>query len=137
MQVELLDLEPTVDNEALLNRVHELAPAGSLAQDIVIESPIFRLPQLPDAFAGKLFRLVVELTRPGFAAQQITLSPDKPETVVKMQRTLQDLIKEDAQALLSFTVRVKNVYFTQEGAWSVPQPSEGSSLFIFPNPAEI
>ncbi|MFZ2489732.1 MAG: hypothetical protein WAZ19_16620 [Anaerolineae bacterium] len=137
VQVELLDLQPTVDNEALLNRVHELAPAGSLTQDIVIESPIFRLPQLPDAFAGKLFRLVVELTRPGFAAQQLTLSADKPETVVKMQRTLQDLIKEDAQALLSFTMRVKNVYFTQEGAWSAPQPGEGSSLFIFPNPVEI
>jgi hypothetical protein len=137
VQVELLNLKPTLNAEALLNRVHELAPSGSLTLDLEIISPAFAQGSLPAEFAGKLFRLVVEITRPGFGTQQVTLSLDTPETKLGIPRTLQDLVSAEAAALLTFSYRVKNVYFTKEGAWSELRQEQGSTLFAFPNPVEV
>jgi hypothetical protein len=137
VQVELLSVEPAEPTEAILRNIHEVAPAPSLALNISIVCPMFTLPQLPPEYAGKLFRLIVEISRPSFASQQVVLSQGSAQGQIKMQRTLEDIIKPDALSIVSFSYRVKNVYFTQEGQWSQAKQSEGVSLFVFPNASEV
>ncbi len=116
-----------------LERIHELAPSGTLTWRLNVECPVFQRSPLPAEF-GDLFRVEVQLSRQGFAAQQVILGKDQATGNVTMQRTLQDLMSTEGGDNLAFRYRVRNVYFARAGSWSEEQAGEGSNLFVFPNP---
>lgn len=135
--LQLVNPMPVQSAEAILNRVHEVAPDNSLDWNIQVGCPLFAQPTLPPAYQGKLFSLVVEIRQAGFMPRQVVLTPSKAGDMIKMQRTLQEILREDAQGLATFEHRVKNIYFTQEGQWSDWKSAEGTNLFVYPNPSEV
>ena len=50
-----------------------------------------------------------------------------------MQRSLKEILGEEAAGLPTFSYRVQNIYTDREGAWSDAKLAEGNSLFVFPN----
>jgi hypothetical protein len=135
VQIELIQQELTISPEDALNRIHEIAPSGSLSWKIAVEAPLFTRSPLPPQFQN-LFSLEIQIQREGFAAQQVVLRPGQSEGQVTMQRTLRELLREDALGIGEFSYRVRNIYFDHQGKWSERKEAEGSSLFVFPNPVD-
>lgn len=135
VQIALTGQRLTQSPQDVLNHIHDIAPSGSLAWRIKVECPLFLSPQLPDQYA-MLYRVRVEIRRPGYAAQQVVLGRDMARGEVTMQRSLREIVSTDATAANTFTVRVQNVYFDREGAWSAEMTKEGENLFVFPNATE-
>ncbi|MEO1351024.1 MAG: hypothetical protein AAFW84_19820, partial [Cyanobacteria bacterium J06635_15] len=132
VHLTLLDSQLTTNPAGVLDRIHEIAPSGSLAWKIKVECPLFKAATLPENLAS-LYRLVVKIQREGYAPQQVTLGKENAEDEVTMQRSLKEILGKDAAALPAFTYRVKNIYVDREGVWSEAKSAEGNSLFIFPN----
>jgi hypothetical protein len=134
VQVALTGHHLVQDRQAVLNRIHEIAPSGTLAWKIRVECPLFRAPTRPDDFA-LLYRLRVVIRRDGYAPQELILGADKPEAEITMQRTLQDMVGGSSADLPTFTWQVQNIWYDREGAWSDARSATGENLFVFPNPA--
>ncbi len=135
IQVVLTGQGLTKDPAQLLNYIHEISPSTPLLWKIKVECPLFLAPQISDDYAS-LYRVMVEIDRPGYSAEQVLLGRDKADGEVTMQRSLRDLIGEDLEAVNSFTYRVRNIYYDHEGGWSEERSAEGENLFVFPNPIE-
>ncbi|MGK7912252.1 MAG: hypothetical protein AB4050_12360 [Synechococcus sp.] len=132
VHLTLLDPQLTSNPTDVLDRIHEISPSGSLSWKIKVECPLFKAATIPDAFS-ELYRVVVEISREGYTPQQLVLGKDNSEGEVTMQRSLKEILGQDAANLPSFTYRVQNIYFDRQGAWSEAKSSQGNSLFIFPN----
>lgn len=132
LHLTLLNPQLTQNATDVLERIHDVSPSGSLAWKISIECPLFKSASLPDALAG-LYRVVVEISREGYAPQRVILGKETPENEVIMQRSLKEILGKNAAGLPVFNYRVQNIYFDREGAWSDYKAAEGNSLFIFPN----
>lgn len=125
----------TKDPDQLLNHIHDTSPSTPLLRKVKVECPLFLAPHISDDFAS-LYRVMVEIDRPGYSVEQILLGRDKVDGEVTMQRSLRDLIGEDPEVATSFTYRVRNIYYDHEGVWSEDRSAEGENLFVFPNPIE-
>jgi hypothetical protein len=130
VQVEVLSQELTQGGRAALERIHEVAPQNTLAWKLGIECPLFTQP-LPERFKN-LFSVRVKLARPGFAPQMITLKPTKATETITMQRTLREIVGQDAQSSPSYKYQVQNIYLDHEGRWGAERETEGD-LVVFPN----
>ena len=133
VQLEVLGQELMQPATQVLDGIHEVVSPGELSWKIHAECPLFQR-ELPEQFQN-LYRLEVQILRPGFVPQQVILSKEQPQVQVNLQRTLQDIFKDDANSVPAFSYRVRNIYFTHEGQWSGEKPATGS-IFVFPNPAE-
>lgn len=119
----------------VLERIHEVAPTGALSWRVNVECPTFQRSPLPPELTD-LFRLEVQISRPGFATQKVVLGPDTPAQSVNMQRSLKELMSKRGEDGLAFSYRVRNVYFARQGGWSDEQLADGENLFVFPNPPD-
>ena len=133
--VELFGQDLTETPTEVLERVHSVAASATLTWVITVECPLFLAPTVPEKYA-MLYKVEVQISRPGYAAQQVVLGRETPRGSVTMQRTLRDVLAADAGSIGTFTYRVRNVYFDRQGSWSEPREGEGSNLFVFPNPVE-
>lgn len=132
VEVNLTRMGLTQTPAEILERIHELAPSGTLSWKLTVECPLFMRLPLPDTYAN-LFCIEVQIIRPGFATQQVVLSRNQPSAEVTMQRTLKDLLAVDG-GQFTYQYRVRNVYFDHIGSWSAEKSGEGSNHFVFPNP---
>lgn len=132
--VEMIDQELVDDPAAVLDRIHELAPAHTLAWTVDVECPVFLRDPLPPSFAD-LHQVEVEIVREGYATQEVRLDPGQARRTVTMKRTLADIAASSGETVPEFSYRVRNVYFTHLGRWSELRAEQGS-LVVFPNPAE-
>ncbi|MBI4279761.1 MAG: hypothetical protein HY660_15025 [Armatimonadetes bacterium] len=135
VQVELTGQELARQAKETLDRIHEVAPAGALAWKLSVECPVFLRDPVPPQFQN-LYRVEVQITRAGFTPQQVVLGKGQATGQVTMQRTLREIVGEDAANVASFNHRVRNVYFDHQGRWGEEKRGEGTSLFVFPNPVE-
>lgn len=135
VQVELLGHELTAPAREVMDRIHELAPSGAVRWTLTVESPLLTRTPLPPAYAN-LHRIEVRIESQGFAAQQVVLSPERPQAQVTLDRTLREIVGDAAGDLARFSYRVRNIYLDRPGPWGEPQIGEGSTLFVFPQPAE-
>lgn len=133
--VELYGQDLTETPTDVLERVHSVAASATLTWEITVECPLFLAPTLPDKYA-MLYKVEVQITRPGYAPHQVVLGRDQVRASITMQRTLKDVLAADASGIGSFTYRVRNIYFDRQGSWSDSRQGEGSNLFVFPNPVE-
>lgn len=133
--IELLGQDLTETPTEVLDRVHAVAATATLTWSIAVECPLFLAPSLPEAYA-MLYKVEVQISRSGYAAQQVVLGRNAASGTVTMRRGLREVLAEDAGAIGTFTYQVRNVYYDRQGAWSEPKEGEGSNLFIFPNPIE-
>jgi hypothetical protein len=90
---------------------------------------------VPAKYAN-LFRVEVQISRAGFAPQQIVLNRAQPTGHVTMQRTLREIADKDTSNLTTFKYIKRNIYFDHEGQWSTEIEGQGLSLAVFPNPLE-
>lgn len=132
VQVELIQLRFNKTPREVLDRIHEIAPGGSLTWSITAECPLFLQETLPDKYQN-LYRIEVQITRQGYAAKQLILGKENPAVEVKMERRLGDIIARDGYELNTFSYKTRNVYYDHMGEWSQEKAGEGSNLFIFPN----
>ena|GEM_PF-1695471 len=133
--VELFGQDLSETPVQVLERVHAVAASSTLTWVVTVECPVFLAAPVPDRYAN-LYKVEVQISGPGYAAQQVVLGRDAARGSITMQRTLRDLLSAEAGSIGSFTYRVRNIYFDRQGAWSEPREAEGSSLFVFPNPVE-
>ncbi len=133
--VEILGQDLTETPTEVLDRVHAVAATATLTWAINVECPLFLAPSMPEAYA-MLYKVEVQISRPGYAPQQVVLGRNAATGTVTMRRGLSDILGEEAGAIGRFTYQVRNVYFDRQGAWSEPKEGEGSNLFIFPNPVD-
>lgn len=135
VQIELIDQRLTRPAQEVLDRIHEVAPSGTLSWVIEVECPPLLQNPLPARFEN-LFRVEVELSRPGFKTQQVVLRRGQAVGKVTMQRSLREILSPDAGGVEQFEYRVRNIYNDREGTWGAPRTGAGSSIAVFPNPPE-
>lgn len=133
VEVNLTKMRLTQTPAQILDRVHEVAPSGTLSWKLNVECPVFQQSPVPAPFSS-VFRVEVQIIRPGFATEQIVLGAQKASAQVTMQRTLKDLLAAQSGGQFTFKYRVRNVYFDHVGKWSEEKDGEGSNHFVFPNP---
>jgi nucleoid-associated protein YgaU len=134
VELELFDHVPATDPRAVLEHVHELAPAAAYVWRIQVSCPVLEQPPVPAKWAD-LSRVEVEIWTEGFDKQEAVLSRDAPASQITMRRRLADVMRDDLQGLSAFRYRKRNVYVDRIGAWSPEDTEEGSHLFAFPNDA--
>lgn len=133
VQLEFIGQELLQAAAQVLDRIHEIAPSGTLAWKIAVDCPLFRQEPPPPQFQN-LYRAEVEITRAGFAPQRVMLGRGQPEAQVTMQQTLREIVGADSGTLTTFAYRVRNVYFDHQGQWGEPRTEQGGNLVVFPNP---
>jgi hypothetical protein len=132
VEVSLAKIVFSKTSAQVLERIHEVAPSGTLTWRLSIDCPVFERTPIPEQFSN-LFRMEVQISRPGFATQQVIVGHDQPVSSITMQRTLKDLMSTTDGGQFTFRYRVRNVYFDHIGKWGEEQQGEGSNLFVFPN----
>jgi hypothetical protein len=135
VQLELIGQDLAQTPEQVLERVHEVAPSGTLDWKIEAECPPFLQNPVPTKY-DNLYRIEVQVSRAGFAPQQIVLRRDQPKGNITMQRTLREIADKDTSNLTTFKYIKRNIYFDHEGKWSTEIEGQGLSLAVFPNPLE-
>jgi hypothetical protein len=135
VQLELIGQDLAQTPEQVLERVHEVAPSGTLDWKIEAECPPFLENPVQTKYAN-LYRIEVQVSRAGFAPQQIVLRRDQPTGHITMQRTLREIADKDTSNLATFKYIKRNIYFDHEGQWSAEREEQGFSLAVFPNPLE-
>lgn len=135
VMVQLLGVKLAQPAQQVLDRIHEIAPAGALDWVITAECPPFEQTPTPSQFQS-LFKVDVTLSRTGFADQRVTLGRDHPTAQIHMQQTLRDLLLSAPGSVQSFQYSVRNIYNEHMGAWSPQKTEEGDSLVVFPNRME-
>jgi hypothetical protein len=135
VEINLIKMSLMQTSTQILERIHEIAPSGTLSWKLVVKCPLFARMPLPQQFSN-LFSVEVQVIRPGFSTEQVILTSDQPGKQITMQRALKDFLSVQSAGQYSFKYRVRNVYFDHTGKWSEETPGEGSNLFVFPNPVD-
>ncbi|MCC6588932.1 MAG: hypothetical protein IT168_19705 [Bryobacterales bacterium] len=133
VEVNLTKMGLTQTPAQILDRIHEVAPSGTLSWKLTVDCPVFQQNPVPAPFST-VFRVEVQIFRPGFATEQVVLGAQKASAQITMQRTLKDLLATQSGGQFTFKYRVRNVYFDHVGKWSEDKDGEGSNHFVFPNP---
>jgi hypothetical protein len=135
VQVEPAGQELLMPPEKMLDRVYELAPDPAVTWTVNALCPVFERTPLPDTLKN-LYGVRVKIMRPKYAPVVIFLTPSQKSKQQPLERTLSDILGDDAQNLTAFNYQVQNVYFDHEGKWGAEKTNEGSDLFVFPNPVD-
>jgi len=132
IQVELLGHGLAAEPTHVLERIHEVAPTGSIPTQLHVECPLLTRTPLPAEFSN-LYRVEVQVRRDARAEQSVVLSPAAPQATVTVNQTLRDVVADAGGHIQAFTYRVRNIYLDHQGQWSEPKAAEGTNLFVFPN----
>jgi hypothetical protein len=135
VQMELIGGGFSQTPQEVLDKIHEIAPSGTLDWKINVECPVFLREPLPEQY-NNLYRVEVQISRPGYTVQQIVLGKGQANGQVNMERRLKEILGESGGEIATFTYRVRNIYYDHQGAWSEAKNGEGSNIFIFPNPVD-
>lgn len=129
IQVELTGHELVMPAAQVLEHIHEVAPSGQVSWKLQVECPLLTRTPLPDAYQT-LYRVEVQIQSPGFADQQVVLSPAAAQAQLSMNQTLRDIVGGAGGSVNRFQYRVRNIYVDHQGGWSdfkvqplrVPEP---------------